>query len=634
MNPKSLLMPILGTSCVLAGCLLEFALAPAKLSAQGGLAIRVGGAYDHLAPEQQALVRAWHEEYARITGKKVDPKDGYDSLKLSVRTTFGAVTHALLQTELTDSDGKPLGNALSLVKLVESVHGEIPKTRGDQQFRVYTRLQDDALKKLYQCTQFRRTADNSVYHRGYPINFRQQGGAPSIQFSITRTGLRADIDVDYRSSSGPQALVNGHLTSGNSDVRAGSNFIHHVGRWEGLSDWWRGLFRLSPAIDQSDLQALASISKPRVSDSQPVQAAVLDFYKSWLVDKKPELALSYFSVKSNACITSFNSGESAYDNLIQLRLLHHMREANQQLGDVKNLDDVLHAVVMLAPGAQPIQQTDGSLFAIAHITDRDARIVDCRRRQHLARAEALREGTDNLGDYYSASTVIRSRGDTDQGQLLYQLWHREEGTWKVTSYHLDNPLANDSSPKLAKPEASETGGPRTASADPGLAPSTELFLKTWLVARNTTEAMKFVAPEARACVNLDGVANKQSLAQADRTWFKAVANRMPKAETLPGVMQRVEFSHSQMQEINHPNQDSYLLVRVSDDLASMYSCASRSAGVKPGPSETMGKAFYTLNVHQTLFQPRHKSGDRGTVVLTWARRQNRWMVTAFDIVTY
>jgi hypothetical protein len=35
-----------------------------------------------------------------------------------------------------------------------------------------------------------------------------------------------------------------------------------------------------------------------------------------------------------------------------------------------------------------------------------------------------------------------------------------------------------------------------------------------------------------------------------------------------------------------------------------------------------------------MFQPRHKTGDRGTVVLTWARRQNRWMVIAYDILTY
>ena len=178
----------------LAGCcfILSFWIATSfakPMVAAQGTGLRVGGSFDDLAPEQQELVRRWHEEYAKITGNRVEPKTGYDSLKLSIRTTFEADTHALLRTKLTDAEGRSLGNALSLVKLVESVHGEIPQTRGDEQFRVYVLLRDDALEKLNRRTQFRRTADNAIYHIGYPINFRQQGGAPSIQFSVTQPGF-------------------------------------------------------------------------------------------------------------------------------------------------------------------------------------------------------------------------------------------------------------------------------------------------------------------------------------------------------------------------------------------------------------------------------------------------------------
>jgi hypothetical protein len=48
----------------------------------------------------------------------------------------------------------------------------------------------------------------------------------------------------------------------------------------------------------------------------------------------------------------------------------------------------------------------------------------------------------------------------------------------------------------------------------------------------------------------------------------------------------------------------------------------------------MGKASYTVKAYQTIFQPRHKTGDRATAVLTWERRQKQWMIIAFDIVTY
>ncbi len=596
-------------------------------------------------PQQQELVQKWHDEYEKVTGNKVDAKVSYNNLNLSVRTTFEAVTHALLHTKLTDANGNSLGNALELVKLVESVHGQIPQTRGDEQFRVYVLLQPDALDKLYKCNEFRRTGDNSVYHIGYPVNFRQQGGAPSIQFSITRTGLRADIDVDYRKSSGPQALVNGHLTAANSDVRAGGNYFRHAKRWTGFGDWWLSLFGVTPVIPKSDLTALSSqYRRPSVRDSQPVQAAVLDFYNEWLVNGKPQIALSYLSVKANACIASFDAGENAGDSLVRLRFYEHMRKAQSKLGSVGKLDDVMHAVVMLGPGAQPIAQPSGAIFSIANLPDNLARALDCRKTSKMVLAEDLPRVSNKLGDYYSASAFIRAKDNTGPGQLLYLVWHREEGTWKIVSWHLENPMEKDTGLDLVQAEASDVGGKeKDSNADPSLIAATQHFLRTWLVTRDITATAQSIAPEALPC----GLSNpptkrKPTLTEqqaAMQKWLaevdKDIPNKdIPNKDTLAAMIERVDFSHSHMQEITHPNPSAYLLVRISDALAAMSNCDYRVSGAKLPPGDTIGKAFYTLNVYQTMFQPRHTSGDRGTVVLTWARRQNRWVVIAFDVATY
>jgi hypothetical protein len=627
------------------------------VSAQDGLGfkVRVGGSYDELDSEQQVLVRKWHEEYEKVTGNKIDPKVSYDNLNLSVRTTFEAVTNALLRTNLTDSDGKSLGNALGIVKLVESVHGQIPQTRGDEQFRIYVLLQPDALDKLYKSVQFRRTGDNSVYHIGYPVNFRQLGGAPSIQVSVTRTGLRADIDVDYRSSGGPQALINGHLTAGNSDVRAGGNYTKHVKRWNGFNNWWQSLFGLTPMIPKSDLAALSSqYRKPDVRDSQPVQAAVLDFYKNWLVDGKPQMALSYLSVKANACIAQFNTNETAGDSLIRLRFYEHMRKARLQLaatdpdgsnGTISKLDEVLRGTVMLAPGAKPIDQSNGGLFSIANIPDNVARALDCRKMQNLVLAQDLPRATNKLADYYSSSSILRAKNDSGAGQVLYLVWHREEGTWKIVSWHLDNPTENAIGPELLEGQDSGTdnsgsnsSNSKTGAADPALAAATQHFLQNWMLTRDTAATLKSVAPEALPCGPLDEDVKKKPTPAvqqaATQKWFKDVAKDIPKKETLTGTIQRVDFNHPHMQEVTHANPNAYLLVRVSDSLASMSNCNFRVSGAKLTPADAMGKAFYTLNIYQTMFQPRHKTGDRGTVVLTWARRQKRWMVIAYDVMTY
>lgn len=608
-------------------------------SVREGIGKFLGGSYENLAAEQQALVDSWFQEYGQITGTHLDPKTGYDALALSVRTTFEAVTHALLRTNLTDSQGNSLGTALSLVKLVESVHGQIPETRGDEQFRVYVLLQPGALDKLYKSTQFRRTGDNTVYHIGYPINFRQQGGTPSMQFSITRTGLRADIDVDYRSSRGPQALINGHLTAANSDVRAGGNYFRHVGRWWGFGDWWLSYFGANSKLPKSDVAALNSAyRRPTVRDSSPVAAAALDFYKQWLVDGAPQLALSYMSVKANACIASFGAGETAGDGLVRLRIYEHMRRANAKVGKINSLDDALRGVVMMGTGATVIEQANGKLFSVANIPDSMAHVLDCRKRLKMTLAEDLPGASRKLGDYYSVSTVIRAKDDTGPGQVVYQVWHREEGTWKIVSWHLENPLNTSIGKEMAEVEAANNGNSKSNVANPELVAATQQFLRAWLLSRDTDTTLKSVAPEAAAC-GIPTTKAKENLTLPQKVgleqkWFKEVATDIPARPTLDAMIQRVDFGHPHMQEVSHPLPNAYLLVRVSDALASMSDCSVRNPNSPVAPGETIGKAIYTLNVYQTMFQPRHVTGDRGTVVLTWARRQNRWTIIAFDVLTY
>ena len=111
-----------------------------------------------------------------------------------------------------------MGNALDLVQSVEAINGKVPHARGDLQFRIYVVLKPDAIERLKAAGEFFRDRDNTIYHHGYPLNYRQEGSAPTIQISVAKDARHADIDVDYRSAKFPQGLVNGHLTAANSDA--------------------------------------------------------------------------------------------------------------------------------------------------------------------------------------------------------------------------------------------------------------------------------------------------------------------------------------------------------------------------------------------------------------------------------
>src|SRR5215831_20972471 len=55
-----------------------------------------GKSYDKLRPEQKKLIDDLVRRYNQTTGNKLVPAEGYDAARMSVRTTFDAVTHALL----------------------------------------------------------------------------------------------------------------------------------------------------------------------------------------------------------------------------------------------------------------------------------------------------------------------------------------------------------------------------------------------------------------------------------------------------------------------------------------------------------------------------------------------------------
>ena len=90
---------------------------------------RFGGAYSDLDTRRQQLVGDWVARFAKVTGQSLDARSFYDDvLRLSTKTTFDAVTHALLTTPLTDASGQKFGDGLSLIERVDTVKGEVSGT--------------------------------------------------------------------------------------------------------------------------------------------------------------------------------------------------------------------------------------------------------------------------------------------------------------------------------------------------------------------------------------------------------------------------------------------------------------------------------------------------------------------------
>jgi hypothetical protein len=406
--------------------------------------------YADLASAQQKAFESHVQDYNAQTGKNLTAEEYFDSMSISERTTYDAITHALMNSKLTDAEGKSLGTALDLVKGIERVAGQYYGAGGDQQFRLYCHLQPGTRETLEKSKEFHMGHLNTVYHVGYPYSFRQEGKPPTIQFSLSEDGSKADIDVDYRSSKAPAALWNGHLTSSNSDVRSGENYDLHNGRWRGFVAWWRGLFG-DLKDDEQGQRDLLSMGPPVVPTDLPpnrplgasieyVEEATQEFLTDWLVRKNFPEALDFLSDQSLACMNLDDDAQEETITATQARLLLReiMEGVADQMGDTDNLTEAIEQVEAEKNKDRMIAHPFSREFSVFGMETADAETYLCSSPETTAPTSALAPVPQARYGIYFASLFRFKFGDREGG-VLGLLWRRVEGQWQIVTYKIFTP---------------------------------------------------------------------------------------------------------------------------------------------------------------------------------------------------
>jgi hypothetical protein len=595
---------------------------PAVLGQQAP--VQFGGDYSGLGPRRQQLVATWVVRFNEATGQKAEAGPFYDEiLSFSSKTTFDAVTHALMTTTLSDGSGAPLGDSLSLVERVESIRGEVAGASGDRQFRLYVRLVEGALDTLERSKEFRRGADNAVYHKGFPRNYRQQGGVPSIQISVATDGRRADVDVDYRSSMFPVSMFNGHLSSANSDVRAGNNSDRHSGRWAGLENWWRGFFGIrlnSPAEPEPKDKTFALPKAPRAGRKN-IDVMANDFLKAWLVEGDVNAAMGYVSEQAYACLAQDSEDPSDFDRgLAPFQLLMNLKAAHDTLGPRRSLEDATVGVRFPVPGLKVVTQPYHAQFVIYSVPDDAAADFDCESRLTLGRNDERRA----YGNYFGVTFNVAGQ----KSQAVALLWAREDGYWKIVSWRTgaDDP---DAPALVAPPDATVARIP----ADPGFARAARAFLETWLIRRNYDAAFGYLSPQAYACYNLLRDPDEPAATSPDeagrriRAGFERAGKQVGSVRSLDRVLSPAEPVLPVVRVMDHADSRVFSLTSLPNAIAAASDCGARTRG-EPAPAAVpaeYGRAF-GLNIR---FQTR--GGEAPVLRTMWAQENGAWRVTAYDL---
>ena len=541
------------------------------------------GTYEQLKPQQRQLIDDWYADYNKLTGDHAGPIE-YNQFSLSTRTTYEAVTHALMTTNLTDKSGKPMGTALDLVESIETINGKVARARGDLQFRMYVVLKPDALQTLKDSSEFFRDRDNTIYHRGYPLNYRQDG-VPSIQISMAKDGRHADIDVDYRSSRFPAGLFNGHLTAANSDVRAGNNTQIHLQRWQGLTDWWRTIFGLPVDVDDSTANLLPGDVPPTPAKGDgKLEDAVQDFLNSWLVEQKPELSAAYFATRSFSCLAEYapgsgriaNAGNAPYVAAKDLAIM------SRAIGQVTNVQGAVQPATLNDKEIKPVRQPYASTFGLYELSNAAAADFECdpeKAFDEFDQARVSGKAKKNSGSYAS---VFRLKAPSGKSDTVTLIWAKEGRYWKIVAWEVEPEEAKPGvTPDIrrrnavAKAQPSKTKG----QAHPALTQASHDFLHLWLVDDNFDGAARYVSPRSNACVNLylaEGQkppATESEYADSIRTALTTVGKDVGKVQHLRDALEPVKPEHEDLKVVEHVGEHAYTLAAVPDSLYGSRCCA-------------------------------------------------------------
>ena len=592
--------------------------------------MELGKSYAALRPEQKRLIDDFIHHYNATTGSQLVPEQAYNNARLSIRTTFDAVTHALLTAKITDAQGNSLGRAIDLVDAVDQVMGEESGAAGDHQFRLYVYLKPNAVDILSRSQEFFRDRDNTSYHKGFPISYRLNAGPPSIQISVSRDHKLSDIDIDYRSSGFPKALLNGHLSAANSDVRAGNNLDRHDSRWSGLNGWWRNVFGLlgtggKPA-EESATERLGNIPlNPGVKADQGIDTSAHDFLQRWVVEKQPNKSVAYFGRRSYPCldVLAQKSGQSVLPGMIRLRTMMAMQKFGESTGTVHSVADVFEPADKWSQPLKPAKNAYASEFRLVSVPEDMAQDEEC-----VATPNGD-SGKQSKGKYFA--TAFRGKEGDSRNKVMSLLWTQEGGYWQIIAIRVEDSSDAGIAPKnAAVQDMPSVEEPQAIAGDPAALRNISEFYQAWMVKRNVVQASTFASQRSYQCLAAPSE-NEKKLTSIARiqAGLEQPLRKIPATANLSGMMSSVQPLNDLLRPVRQENSQAFATMAVPDQRANSFLCQNRQLP-EVAPDLTPADARYGA-YYLTASRLNYGEEQSPALLLLWTKEGAGWKIVAWAV---
>ena len=252
-----------------------------------------------LDAKQVALFEQHTAEYNARSGRTYTPQQAFDALSLSQQTTFDAVTHALMRSELTDEAGSPLGSPIDLLAGIDRIAGQVRRPRWRSTVPALRPAEARrARRPRKEPRVLPRSREHRVPRRLSAVASSDWQGTEHAVFAVRGRpgGHRRRLPVQPVAAGAVQRP----LDVRELDVRVGENPRFHNARWNGFIAPWQDVFgRLNDDTEPNPRSAerrspagahAASVRPAARSGPERIEDAVQEFLTDWLVRRRADQA--------------------------------------------------------------------------------------------------------------------------------------------------------------------------------------------------------------------------------------------------------------------------------------------------------------------------------------------------------
>ena len=178
-----------------------------------------------------------------------------------------------------------------------------------------------------------------------------------------------------------------------------------------------------------------------VAGDKDLTRSATDFFNKWFVQGQSQDAFQYLSPRAYACVNLYrdeNTPAPANPAEAGQLVQKGMKSTADFVGTVKKLEDAIVAPVVSHPDVQLVKHSSSKAFVIASVPDHMAAATGCEAREAGKEIYFDKPATGNVyGNFYATGLRLAKAGG--QAGVLWAVWAKENGQWKIVSYFLVTP---------------------------------------------------------------------------------------------------------------------------------------------------------------------------------------------------